>query len=212
MPAPLASKDEIIDRLFSVFRERGFEGASLADLSRGTGLGKSSLYHHFPGGKAEMVELVLARSVKLIDDAVLDAAKAASPLKTRARRIVGTFEQLFAGGRAPCVLGRLASAEVGPAARQNLHRAFEHWIEAIDQLARDSGMSPEQAHIFAEDWVARLQGALTLQAGIGTTGPFERVLRSLLDLGRDEATHSTHAVPQKDGPGGQHGNLGSHDD
>ena len=188
MPAALASKDEIVDRLFMVFRDRGFEGASLADLSRATGLGKSSLYHHFPEGKTQMAEAVLARAAALVDTAILDVARARDPLRVRVRKIAAALQQLYAGGRTLCVLGQLAAADVGTTARQSLQQALEHWIKAIEGLARESGMPPGRARSFAEDWVACLQGALILQAGTGSTGPFERTLRALLELAKDEAS------------------------
>ena len=59
MPAPLLSKPEMLDRLMNLFRDKGFDGASLADISTATGLGKSSLYHHFPNGKEEIARQVL---------------------------------------------------------------------------------------------------------------------------------------------------------
>lgn len=186
MPAALASKDEIVDRLFAVFRDRGFEGASLADLSRATGLGKSSLYHHFPEGKTQMAEVVLARAAALVDSAILETAEAAEPLKVRIRKIVATLQHLYAGGRTNCVLGQLAAADIGAAARQSLQRALAHWIKATEKLARDGGMSPGRARRFAEDWVARLQGALILQAATGSTAAFERALQALSDLAKDE--------------------------
>lgn len=188
MPAALSSKDEIVDRLFVVFRDRGFDGTSLADLSRATGLGKSSLYHHFPEGKTQMAEVVLARAATLIDTAILDVAQAPGSLRVRVRKIVAALEQLYAGGRTLCVLGQLAAADVGATARQSLQRALEHWIKAIDGLAQEGGMSPARARAFAEDWVARLQGALILQAATGSTGAFERALQALLDLTKDEPT------------------------
>lgn len=186
MPAPLASKDEIVDRLFVVFRDRGFDGTSLADLSRATGLGKSSLYHHFPEGKTQMAEVVLARAAALIDTAILDVAQAPDPLRVRVRKIVAALEQIYVGGRTLCVLGQLAATDVGATARQSLQRALEHWIKAISGLAQEGGMSPARARPFAEDWVARLQGALILQAATGSTGAFERALQTLLDLAKDE--------------------------
>lgn len=189
MPAALASKDEIIDRLFTVFRDSGFEGASIADLSRATGLGKSSLYHHFPGGKEQMAEAVLQRATTLIDGAILKVARAPEPLRTRVRKIVAAFDQIFAGGRTSCVLGQLSNASVGADARQGLRQAFAHWIEAIENLAIESGMSPARARDFAEDWVARLQGALILQAATGDTGPFKRAMDALLDLAKEDAKH-----------------------
>jgi AcrR family transcriptional regulator len=187
MPARLASKDEIIDRLFTVFRDRGFEGASLADLSRATGLGKSSLYHYFPQGKEQMAEAVLARALALIDSAIVNAARAPEPLRLRLRKVVATLEQLYGGGRFSCVLGQLATARIGPQARKSLREAFAHWTEAIAGLAAESGMSPARARSFAEDWIARLQGALILQAANGDTGPFERAMKALLALPKDHA-------------------------
>ena len=41
MPAPLLHKDEILDRLLATLRDKGYDGASLADLSAATGLAKS---------------------------------------------------------------------------------------------------------------------------------------------------------------------------
>ena len=189
MPAALASKDEIIDRLFTVFRDLGFEGASLADLSRATGLGKSSLYHYFPEGKEQMAEAVLGRATALIDSAILEVAQTPEPLKIRVRRIVAALEQLYVGGRTPCVLGHLATARIGTHARQSVRDAFAHWIGAIARLAAESGMSRMRARDFAEDWVARLQGALILQAASGGTGPFERALKTLLELAREDVSH-----------------------
>ena len=136
MSAAPAAKDEIVDRLFAVFRDRGFEGASLADLSRATGLGKSSLYHHFPDGKEQMAKAVLERATAVIDSEILGTAQAAGSLKTRIRKIVATFDQMYAGGSTPCVLGQLSSADMGAEARRNLGQALAHWIEAIEILAR----------------------------------------------------------------------------
>jgi TetR/AcrR family transcriptional repressor of lmrAB and yxaGH operons len=187
MPAALASKDEIIDRLFTVFRDRGFDGASLADLSRATGLGKSSLYHHFPAGKEQMAEAVLGRAEALIENTILHVAQSPEPLKVRARKIVATLEHIYAGGRTSCVLGHLATAGIGTAAQQSLRRSFEQWIDAIAELARDAGMSPVRARNYAEDWVAQVQGALTLQAATGNTGSFQRTLTALLHLAKEDS-------------------------
>ena len=51
---------DVLPMLGEVFREHGFEGASLAAITARTGLGKGSLYHFFPGGKEEMAAAVLA--------------------------------------------------------------------------------------------------------------------------------------------------------
>jgi TetR/AcrR family transcriptional repressor of lmrAB and yxaGH operons len=100
MPAALDAqqKSEIVDQLFLVFRDRGYEGASLADLSEATGLGKSSLYHHFPGGKEQMAEAVLERAKAFIQSAIADVAQSREPLTIRIRKVATAFDQIYAGG------------------------------------------------------------------------------------------------------------------
>lgn len=55
----LTDRASAISALAEAFREHGFEGATLATLSKATGLGKGSLYNFFPGGKEEMMDAVL---------------------------------------------------------------------------------------------------------------------------------------------------------
>ncbi len=54
------TREDVLPVLGEVFREHGFEGASLSVITARTGLGKGSLYHFFPGGKEEMGQAVLA--------------------------------------------------------------------------------------------------------------------------------------------------------
>jgi TetR/AcrR family transcriptional regulator, lmrAB and yxaGH operons repressor len=126
MPAALdaAQKSEILDRLFVAFRDRGYEGASLADLSQASGLGKSSLYHHFPRGKEQMAEAVLEQGKAFIQSAVFDVAHGPEPLKARIAKIVRAFDQLYAHGRNPCLLGRLAVADISEQGRTTAREIF----------------------------------------------------------------------------------------
>jgi TetR/AcrR family transcriptional regulator, lmrAB and yxaGH operons repressor len=51
MSAAVLSRQEVVERLMQVVRRHGYDGASLAELSKATGLGKSSPYHYFPDRK-----------------------------------------------------------------------------------------------------------------------------------------------------------------
>lgn len=197
MPAALDSEEKavIVDRLFAVFRDRGYEGSSLADLSRATGLGKSSLYHHFPGGKEQMAEAVLEQGRAFIQSAIADVAKSNEPLKARIGKIVTAFDRLYAGGRNSCVLGRLAVAKIAAPGQQVAREVFQLWTAAIAELARDSGMPAARARQFAEDWIARVQGSLVLHSANGDRKPFERALSALKELGEKK---SLPARPRKE--------------
>lgn len=58
----------------TVFTERGYDGTSMGDLSRASGLSKSSLYHHIDG-KEQLLRLALERAVTPLF-AVLDEPEA----------------------------------------------------------------------------------------------------------------------------------------
>jgi TetR/AcrR family transcriptional regulator, lmrAB and yxaGH operons repressor len=86
------SEADLIGRLSLVFRDRGYEGAALADLASAAGLKKASLYHRFPGGKQQMAEEVMAAAIAskaaLIVGAkgLAPASGALSMLRRQARR------------------------------------------------------------------------------------------------------------------------------
>ena len=63
------------------------------------------------------------------------------------------------------------------------------FITSTSGYSLHTGMSRVRAGSFAEDWVARLRGALILQAATGDTGPFNRAMDVLLDLAKEGATH-----------------------
>jgi TetR/AcrR family transcriptional repressor of nem operon len=58
--------DDVLDRAIEVFRERGYEASSMADIERATGLNTSSIYNTF-GSKEALFTRSLARyeSVRL---------------------------------------------------------------------------------------------------------------------------------------------------
>jgi len=64
MARTVSERADLLPALSELFRERGFEGASLSLMTLRTGLGRGSLYHFFPGGKEEMASWVLGE----IDD------------------------------------------------------------------------------------------------------------------------------------------------
>jgi len=55
-------RDHIIDEATRLFAERGYAGASMADLAERVGLRKASLFHHFPS-KEQLYAAVLERPI-----------------------------------------------------------------------------------------------------------------------------------------------------
>src|SRR3954465_6405851 len=55
--------ESLLEVAVAVFTERGYDGTSMEDLARASGLSKSSLYHHIDS-KEQLLRLALERAVE----------------------------------------------------------------------------------------------------------------------------------------------------
>jgi AcrR family transcriptional regulator len=174
----LLSKEEVLARLLTTFRTDGYDGASLAELSQRTGLGKSSLYHHFPGGKEEMATAVLAHLESVLGEAFRSALDAPTP-EAKLGRLLRAVDAFYEGGKRACLLERLSASVDRGRFKKPLARAFDSYVSAFVEVARAGGLREGAARARAESAVGRIEGALVLVAGTGDTGIFERALADL---------------------------------
>lgn len=179
MPAAIVTKQEVLDRLLRVFREDGYDGASLAEIAAATGLGKSSLYHHFPGGKVEMALEVLAHLEAGLEQALFAPLRSDQSPRKKLTQMLDTVAAFYGNGRQACLLERLCASVDRKHFRRPLAKVFDKWIEAVEVLARDAGVSKSQARARAEDFVVRVEGALVVSAGTGDASIFTRTITDL---------------------------------
>jgi AcrR family transcriptional regulator len=179
MPASTSSKEEVLDQLLDSFRDRGYEGSSLAELSVATGLMKSSLYHHFPGGKAEMAEQVLSHLARRLEASLYEPLRSgASPVRKLGAMLDG-LSAFYEGGRRACLLERLCASVDRDRFRRPLQQAFTTWMQAVEDICVEAGLSKAVARARAEDFVIRIEGALIICAGTNDYDVFARTLRKL---------------------------------
>ncbi|HSA56579.1 MAG TPA: TetR/AcrR family transcriptional regulator [Gemmatimonadaceae bacterium] len=179
MPAPLLSKAEVLDRLLDTFREKGYEGASLAELSAATGLVKSSLYHYFPGGKEDMAEQVMAHLDEQLVTGVYEPLRAAGTPAKKLGAMLDTIDAFYEGGRKACLLERMCASVDRTRFRRPLRRAFTAWMDAVESLCLEAGLPRTVARSRAEDFVVRVEGALIVAAGTDDYGVFARTIKDL---------------------------------
>jgi AcrR family transcriptional regulator len=179
MPARLLTKDEVLARLMQTFREKGYDGASLAELSAATGLGKSSLYHHFPGGKVDMAEQVLDHLEVVLESALFAPLRVKSTAQQKLAAMLDAISAFYDEGRLACLLERLSSSVDRRSFRRPLAKSFAKWIDAVESLALEAGLPAALARARAEDLVVRVEGALVVAAGTGDTKVFMRTIATL---------------------------------
>jgi TetR/AcrR family transcriptional regulator, lmrAB and yxaGH operons repressor len=178
MPPALATKTEVLDRLMESFRRHGYDGASLATLSERTGLGKSSLYHHFPGGKEQMALEVLAHLNASLRE-TFQAVDAEPDPERKLALLLDALDAFYEGGRKACLLERLGASVDRARFGAPLRATFSGWMSALASISRAAGLSPAAAQRRAEGAVVRIEGALVVAAGMDDPSVFGRALDEL---------------------------------
>lgn len=177
----MMSKEETIIQLVDVFRQYGYDGATLVRLSKATGLGKASLYHHFPKGKTEMAAAVLNHVGQWLEENILSLLRGSDEPTTRIRAMSKHVDELYNHGEQACLLALLSLGESHELFHPQIQQALNAWIDGLAQLLVETGQNPDQARIRAEDAILQIQGALVLTRCLGSAAPFQRVLQRLPD-------------------------------
>ena len=64
--AQAVSREEILNAAANVFRHQGYHGAKMTDIAGEVDLTAGSLYHHFPGGKQQILREVLNNGLDMV--------------------------------------------------------------------------------------------------------------------------------------------------
>jgi AcrR family transcriptional regulator len=177
---PTVDDEALIASLSQVFRDVGYEGATLSMLEQATGLKKASLYHRFPAGKEQMAMEVLDAAGTWLESHVLSALRGAAPPKARIDAMVKRLDQFYSGGKQACLLNMLSSSRIqGGPFTKNIRQMFELLTDALATVAKDAGADSRTARARAERVIMMLQGSLVLSRGVGSTRPFREFLKSV---------------------------------
>jgi AcrR family transcriptional regulator len=173
------SKDTVIPKLRDVFRQYGYEGASLSKISQATGLGRASLYHYFPKGKEEMAIAVLDQIHADLEENLLKPLQGKGKPITRIQVMGKTLEQFYNGGQSSCLIDLLSIGDAQSLFQVPLQQTLRDWIDAIAKVLIEAGQDEKSAHVRAETAVIQIEGALVLSRCLGNTEPFQRTISNL---------------------------------
>ncbi|EID56024.1 TetR/AcrR family transcriptional regulator [Saccharomonospora xinjiangensis] len=163
----------------ALLRERGVAGTSFADVLAHSGAPRGSVYHHFPGGKAQLVE-----------EATREASGELTGAITRLLREQGTVSALRAVARlwreglarsdyaAGCPVAASALGPV-PGARDAAGTALRDWEAAVAGSLRREGVPSERATTLGTLVVSALEGALVLARAQRSAAPLDAVVTEL---------------------------------
>jgi len=181
------TRRDIIAKAAPLFNQRGFEGTSLADLMRATGLQKGGIYRHFSGKRelaAEAFEYAWEKAVRGRLDGVAEVPDCVDRLKKTIDNFVEKRAGLVPGG-CPLMNTAVEADDGNPMLRARARKALQGWTERLSRITAegiqkhqiDRSVAPRQ---LSQLIISSLEGALLISRLQNDEEPL-RAMRQHLD-------------------------------
>ena len=172
---PAYCHEQALDKALHVFWQRGYEGASMAELTAALGMNKPSIYAAF-GNKEELFRKALARyqqgAVAYVREA-LQAPTARSVVETLLRQSAELLTNPDNPRGCLVVQGALSCGETASPIQQELsacRRGFEAGLAARFEHAKATKDLPADADVMTlAKYVATIHQGMSIQATSGAT-------------------------------------------
>lgn len=164
--ASATTRQRIVTATAELFRRQGYRGTGLKDITRAAGATTGSVYHFFPGGKAELARAVVVETgaayqqlFELIAGAAGSAAAAVGDFFDGAADVLAQSGYLDV-----CPIGAVARevASTDDELRAATAQVFDGWTKAAATRLRADGIDTRTARELALVVVALLEGGFTL--------------------------------------------------
>jgi AcrR family transcriptional regulator len=167
------TKERILDTTAELFRRYGYTGTGLKQIVANANAPFGSVYHFFPGGKAQLGEAVIRRSGEMYMELVLSVFEAAPDP-------VAGVRDIFTGAAAvlretdyvdacPIATVALEVASANDVLRTATADVFESWIRAATARFATAGIGKKQARALAIVLIELLEGGFLLSRAARTT-------------------------------------------
>jgi AcrR family transcriptional regulator len=176
------TRDRMIDAAMHGLQHHGLAGMSFTEVLAGSGAARGAIYHHFPGGKRQLVAEAAERQGAQVREH-LAGLPTGSP-----RQVVVAFVALVrpvvaaaseGGGCAVAAVTTRLDADSADLCRVAA-TAFGSWVDGLAGALTAAGMPPVAAADLAALLVAMLEGAQVLCRASGDLEHFERAARAAL--------------------------------
>lgn len=180
--AAVPSRERMVRSAALLFREQGYSGTAFSDVIAHSGAPRGSIYHHFPGGKAQLAEEAVAWAAQAIaarlDEALASERDAAGVL----RAFLSPWREALERSdfRAGCPLVAITvETEVPPRLTSAVASAFAGWQELLAARLRRGGIGRARAATLASLTLAAIEGAVLLCRAQRDTAPLDAVAAEL---------------------------------
>jgi AcrR family transcriptional regulator len=179
---PSDARRKMIESAVTLLAVRGLQRTSFSDVLERSGAPRGSIYHHFPGGKDQLVDAAM----ELAGDRalnVLDAVDGAPPVEVT-RYFLDLWRQVLVRSnlRAGCAVLAVTVATDSPELLDHAASIFRAWRGRLAELYVNGGMDRPAAARLAVTVVAASEGAVVVSRAEQSLEPFELVVEQLVEL------------------------------
>jgi TetR/AcrR family transcriptional repressor of lmrAB and yxaGH operons len=178
------TRDRMVAGAAALLAQRGLQATSFSEVLEFTGAPRGSVYHHFPGGKEQLVKDAL-------DFVTAQMGKAFSPREgAPPEEVTDLFLRLWRGiliryrFKAGCAVVAVTVAADSPELLEHATSVFRAWRSRLADLFVAGGVVEEDAAGFAATLIAGSEGAVVLSRGEQSLEPFDLVAAQLLQQAR----------------------------
>jgi AcrR family transcriptional regulator len=174
-------RKRLLDGARRLLAEKGYAGMELRDVAERGDAPRGSIYHHFPGGKAQ-----LAAEAAELEGTEIRAAIERSLAERGLGETLTMFGETFRRRvedhpeRLGCPVAAAALARPeDPALAAAAAAAFQSWEEPIANALRNEGVPAKEAATFAGLVVSTIEGALVRARAAGDQVPLDSAVSGL---------------------------------
>lgn len=175
----------MVDSAVLLLREHAAPAVTIDAVLARSGAPRGSVYHHFPGGRDEIVVAAVRRAGEFVTQFLDTLAADVTPAE--AIQKFGRFWRhtlVDSDYRAGCPVVALAvdHRDDLPAAQAAVDEVFAAWHAALQRLLQAHGATSAQARRRANLAVSAIEGAVVLCRAQRSTVPLDDVCRELATL------------------------------
>jgi AcrR family transcriptional regulator len=180
------TKQRMLDSAVLLLRERGAAGVTVDAVLAHSGAPRGSVYHHFPGGRNEMVLGAVRQAGDYIATMVRESAEADGDARQRVDRLVAFWKRALTKTdfRAGCPVAAMAmdGRDLVPDAGDVVREIFTQWQAGLAEAFTTSGFARPRAERLATLVVSAIEGAIILCRAHRDLSPLDDVLIEIAPL------------------------------
>ncbi|MDV8022750.1 TetR/AcrR family transcriptional regulator [Rhodococcus sp. IEGM 1330] len=184
MPRRSTARNDMLHSAIALFRQRGVEATSVADVLEHAGAPRGSVYHHFPQGRPQLVEEATRSAGAFMGSMISAGLTTLGPIRTVEAIISGFRDQLLATDFASgCPVASVAiEGPQSPAALAAAGESFTSWEDTIAASLWQHGIAQDRARGLATMALSAVEGALLMCKAQRSTRALDRVEKELMFL------------------------------